>query len=133
MRSLEILLIGVNLLALLWPLLSSRMRRQGMIILPSATFLLLFAHIAVEGYRWQMLPAYLCSVVLFLVGLLGLWWFRPLPGARRRWLLAVLGSCVGLLLLSVATIASALVPVFEFPIHQGPYPVGRRSLPACTR
>lgn len=132
MRIFEVLLIGVNLLALLWPLLSGRMRRQGMILVPSGIFLLLNAHIAIEGYRWQMLPAYLSSVVVFVGGLLGFWFFRPVPGARRRWILAVLGSCLGLLLLSAATVASALVPVFEFPRHQGPYPVGRRSLPVVV-
>ena len=132
MRSLEVLLILVNLMALLWPLLSGKIRRQWLVFVPGVSFLLLFAHIASEGYRWQMLPAYLSSVIVFVGGLLGFWWFRPLPGGRRRWVLAVLSSSLGLLLLSLATLASSLVPIFNFPSHQGPYPVGRRTLPAVA-
>ncbi len=130
MRSFEVLLIVANLLALLWPLMSGPMRRQWLVFVPGIAFLLLFAHIAWEGYRWQMLPAYLCTAVLFIGGQLRFWWFKSLPNARRRWALAVAGSSLGMLLLCLATLASSLVPIFEFPAHSGPFAVGRRSLAA---
>ncbi|MHC5063768.1 MAG: dienelactone hydrolase family protein [Planctomycetota bacterium] len=130
MRSFEVLLIVANLLALLWPLMSGRVRRQWLVFVSGACFLLLFAHLAWEGYRWQMIPAYLCTVVLFIGGQLRFWWFKPLPKARRRWALAVVGSSLGLLLLCLATLAASLVPVFDFPGHTGVFQVGRRSIAA---
>ncbi len=80
---------------------------------------LLVGQVALEGQRWQMWPAYLVSIWLFV------YFIRPHPLVPGRWM--ILSSLV--LLIAAGTIAT-LLPVFKLPIPTGPFPIGtvRRQL-----
>lgn len=88
--------------------------------------MIMLIHFITEGYRWQLLPAY---VVAGLLGGVIVWSYLPgvAPVRLPQWL-AWLGS----LLLIVTVLLSAglawLLPVFEFPAPSGAYAVGTRSL-----
>ncbi|MFN2591351.1 MAG: alpha/beta hydrolase family protein, partial [Candidatus Dormibacteria bacterium] len=77
------------------------------------------AQVIVEGYRWQMIPAYLLSAA---VGLS--WAFQVArPGQRSAWGRFVWMS-IGIVVLVVSVTAPVVVPVFRFPRPGGPYAIG---------
>lgn len=124
MRPLEILILA---LATLWFILPNLTRRRG--IRQGVGLLLAMTvpwQIAIEGYRWQMVPAYV------LAGLIALatWWefIGPpedfTPPQRGRGAGRALGGLVG-----IAAIALPVVlPVVALPEPEGAYPVGTFSL-----
>ncbi len=60
MRPLEIIIPILLAIYLLW-----RHPRPLLIrLLPSVAFLLMLIHLAVEGYRWQMIPLYVLTILL---------------------------------------------------------------------
>ena len=103
MRLFEILMLLVILPMLAWPLLPWR-RPRVVDFLPGTAVILMLIQLIVEGYRWQMLPAYVLVVVLFLLTLPRLW--KPKPSAKRwsGWAIggSVLGLVVWLLALALA-------------------------------
>lgn len=123
MRPLEIVLLVLPLPYLLWPLFA-RSRPRWLRLLPFAGLVVLGAHVLFEGYRWQMLPAYLLTAVLALHALYRLWRPAPVDG-RRIW--GVLGSLLGTLFLAFAAFLPWLLPVPVLPGASGPYAVGTRS------
>ncbi len=79
------------------------------------------AQILVEGPRWQMIPAYLLTIILFSIWLLGL----VIPGAIPvNRLASLLGAAVGVLVLVISIALPILLPVFQFPKPTGPYAIG---------
>jgi hypothetical protein len=77
------------------------------------------AQVAVEGYRWQMIPAYgLCAAV-------GWWWAVQVarPRDRSAWG-RVVGMSVGIVVFVVSVSVPVVVPVFRFPRPGGPYAIG---------
>ena len=95
--------------------------------LPILALFLVAIHLATEGYRWQMIPAYAVAGVLFLFSL------RQLGGGvASRGVTSRLNSqkwvgvaCVaGLLLLSLSATLGTILPVPALPAPNGPYPVG---------
>jgi len=108
-----------------------------MAFLPSLAVLLVLAHLVLEGYRWQMVPAYALTALTFLATVPGIAWATRLrsrgqadpqgkPSSRWRRALTIIGSILGLLVLVVATALPALLPVFRLPEPTGPYAVGTR-------
>jgi dienelactone hydrolase len=83
------------------------------------TLLIVVAHFAFEGYRWQMFPAYGFAIILITHVYCG----RYL-GHSSSYVVGV----VGLILISVATLFSSALPVFVLPAPTGPYPVGTQLL-----
>jgi formylglycine-generating enzyme required for sulfatase activity len=84
--------------------------------LPSLAVVFIAIHLIFEGYRWQMAPAYTLTVFLLLATVRDI-----LPGAhlrstvqsRRRRVLTVIGTILGLLVLGVAVALPALFPVYR--------------------
>jgi len=80
----------------------------------------------VEGYRWQMIPAYALSGLLFLL------WLRQtivpagtaLGGGLDNRLAAGLAIGLGVLSLAVSIVLPIVLPVFRFPPPTGPYAIG---------
>lgn len=124
MRPLEIVLPLLLALYLCWPLLHHR-RPPALGILPTFTLIVMITHSRVEGMRWQMLPLYAFTVIVFFLSLPaflrargeGETLTRP-TGYRLLGLFAALG------LLAVSTALPALLPVPVIPAPRGPYAVG---------
>lgn len=91
--------------------------------LPWLAALSALAHLLGEGYRWQMLPAYVALGVLLLWSLSRLASRAGRPGEWRRHLT---GSLV-LLALAVTALLAYAFPVVALPPVGGPYPVGTLS------
>jgi predicted dienelactone hydrolase len=126
MRSLEIVLLAANLVAFVVLVVPLRgrvrwMRHLALLPLPAAG-----VQVLVEGWRWQMVPAYALAVLFFLAWLLKT--IKPAGRpARRRWarpLTTGLGTGLGVLGLVVSTALPMVFPVFGFPHPTGPYAIG---------
>jgi predicted dienelactone hydrolase len=129
MRILEILTLATLLTTFIGVFVPERKRPRWMAFLPGLAVLLVLAHLVMEGYRWQMVPAYGLTVLTFLATVPGL--VRRAdpqrkPSSRGRRALVIIGAILGLLVLVVAAALPALVPVFRLPEPTGPYAVGTR-------
>ena len=112
------------LLVLVWPLLPWRWPRW-LDFLPGTAVILLIIQFVVEGYRWQMLPAYALVVVLFLVTLPRL---RSSQSGEKKWSgWAIVGSVLGLLVWLVALALPYFLPVPQLPDVTGPYAIGTQT------
>lgn len=122
MRTLEIILLVTLLPALitLFPLPNRPLRPS---LFPTAALLITLLHLLWEGYRWQMLPAYLLVILILILSLKQR--FRPSTSTtpRGRFPL-ILAGIVGFLWLALAVALPALLPVPKMPTPAGPYPIG---------
>ena len=119
MRPLEALFLGVLFLALVLPLL---FRRRELTWLSLLSLPAMGVHILREGYRWQMVPAYLLAALLLVR-----WGWRryqrPDTGVRHS--LATFGGVIaGFLLWAVAVTLPTIFPIPRLAAPSGPYPVG---------
>lgn len=124
MRFFEIAILLVNVSVLLWPMLTPR-RPAWVDFLPLATINLIIVHWLVEGYRWQMVPAYALTGVLFLLSVPRL--RRPTPTPATRGWPTFIWNGLGLLFLLASAAPPVLFPVPVFPKPAGPYRVGTVS------
>lgn len=115
MRLLEVLLF-IPLFLLLIPFPKS-FHRQSTFVLGGLADLILVAQLLLEGYRWQMVPAYALTVSLVAARFIGL--TRPVP----EWL-SVTGRGVGALVVALAALPPVLFPVPRLPEPGGPYQIG---------
>ena len=121
MRPLELSLVLNNLLTLgvlAVPQLHA-VRWTGYVALIAV--LIAIAQMIVEGPRWQMVPAYVLTVLFFLVWLLQ---STALAGRPVNRLAAGLAIGFGTLALVISAALPILSPVFRFPRPSGPYAVG---------
>ncbi len=121
MRPLEALLLLADLLAFL-ALAVPRLRVLGLAgYLVVAAVLAAAAHLVVERYRWQMVPAYALTAVLLLAWLAQ----RAAPaGWGVPGLVAGAAVALGALGLLVAAALPVIVPAFRFPRPSGPHAIG---------
>ena len=129
MRLFETLTLIALLLSLLGLFVPRGKRPRWMAFLPSLAVLLVLAHLVLEGYRWQMVPAYALTVLTFLPTVRAIMQGTDLkgkPSSRGRRALTIIGTVLGLLVLIVAAALPALLPVFRLPEPTGPYAVGTR-------
>lgn len=124
MRLFESLMLLAILPVLVWPLLPWR-RPRVVDFLPGTAVILLIIQLLVEGYRWQMLPAYGLVVVLFLLTLPRLW--KPRPTAKKWSGWAIAGSVVGLVVWLMALAVPYALPVPKIPEPTGPYAIGTQT------
>jgi len=93
--------------------------------LPPLALVLALIHLAVEGFRWQMMPAY---VVLVLILLWSGWqyWNPKTSVGGGRWVTIrrITGVSLAITLLMTSGLFSYLFPIFELPQPSGPYAVG---------
>ena len=115
MRTIELIVM----LAVLPPVLSFLTpRREPRSWIPLLSFLALMAavvHLREEGYRWQMLPAYVLVAMLVLYEAT-----RWIHLGRRSLSFGVVAFICWLAALGL----TAVLPVFEFPKPTGPFRVG---------
>lgn len=131
MRPIEVLILLAILFSLLANLIPRSRRPHWLSLLPALAALLVVLHLVIEGYRWQMVPAYALAVFLVLGMVL-----RERKAVRPRnsthsltrrilGILGVLaGFIVGLTALAIVAYLSYVLPVFTLPEPTGPYAVG---------
>ena len=124
MRLFEILLLAAILPLLVWPLLPWQ-RPRWVDFLAAAAALFLIASLIFEGYRWQMLPAYVLAGVVMLITAPRL--LSPASQEKEWSASAVAGSLLGLLVWLVALALAMLLPVPRMPDVTGPYAIGTQS------
>lgn len=121
MRPLETLLLFGNLLTFLvlaLPLPGALRWMRGAALLALA---IAISQVLIEGQRWQKVPAYGLTIILFLIWLLGI----VIPDWMQAHSLAsVLAVGAGALVLVISIALPILFPVFHFPKPTGPYAIG---------
>ena len=81
MRPFEILFLIPNLVRFGWWLVLPGRQPRWLNWLPGLAVLLMIAQLLIEGYRWQLLPAYLLTLLVFGLALIGR--VRSRHAARR--------------------------------------------------
>lgn len=131
MRPIEVLILLAILFSLLANLIPKSRRPRWLSLLPALAALLVVFHLVIEGYRWQMVPAYALAAFLVLGMVL-----REREAVRPRSSThsltrrildivgAIVGFVVGLAALAMAAFLSHAWPVFTLPEPTGPYAVG---------
>jgi predicted dienelactone hydrolase len=114
MRPLEMLLPILLAVYLLW----RSPRPHWIRLLPALALLIMLIHFYLEGYRWQMIPIYVLTLIL---GIRALFAIRSARDLKPR------ASVLTLLLLTVSTALPVALPVPSIPAPDGPYQVGTTS------
>lgn len=129
MRPLEVFLVGALALALVTTFIPLSKQPGWLRLLPAFPAIVLLSQVSVEGYRWQMVPAYALSGIVFLAGLPAIIrGDRPAATSRRvSKALAIIGSLVGLAIVWITVELCVQLPVFRMHLPSGPYAVGTRT------
>jgi predicted dienelactone hydrolase len=122
MRLLGIIILPLNLVALLMVYIPLRPPLRWAKFLPAAIVVITLLHLIVEGYRWQMVPAYILTAALFLLTLPSL--LKNTNPAPARGALAFLTGGFGFLWWLIAGTLPIILPVLRLPTPPGPYAVG---------
>lgn len=133
MRPFEILLLIPNLLRFGWWGLVPGHRPRWLNWLPGLAVLLMIAQLLIEGYRWQLVPAYGLTALVFGLTLVG----RARSGQSMRSRAASLRlrsgqalaiGALGSLLMIVVALPPLLLPIpHDLPLT-GPYRVGTMTV-----
>lgn len=121
MRSLETVILLLNLAALLAISLPFFRQFPWLRFLPAVIISLTLVHLVVEQYRWQMVPSYVMTAALFLFTLPNLLkgTASSLTGIR-----AVLLGAFGFVVWLLAAALPIMLPVPRLPTLPGPYAIG---------
>ncbi len=111
MRTLEILIPILLAVYLLW----RHPRPLSIRLLPSVALLMMMIHLAVEGYRWQMIPVYGMTAILATSS-----WIKLRSSSDWK----PIASYLTLIPLAVSIALPILLPVPVIPAPDGPYKVG---------
>lgn len=114
MRPLEIALTLSLLLSLLFLMSPPRYGGTWFGLALLLVVVLTLCHVIVEGYRWQMFPAYLLIILLLIYPIVD-----HRIGRNTSYFTAVAGLCC----LGAAVLLSTILPVFALPIPTGPYKI----------
>ena len=114
MRLLEIIIPLLLAIYLVWP----HPRPRAIRLVPAATLALTLLHFFIEGYRWQMVPLYVLTLLLTLSSLMKIKLQTDWPAAA---------SYLTVILLAVSTALPVLLPVPKIPVPSGSLPVGTTS------
>jgi predicted dienelactone hydrolase len=121
MRPFEILLSIANLLTFSTLVIARLGALRWMDYLALVTMVIAGIQLLVEGYRWQMVPAYALTSIL-----LSIWVLRAVfpGGMHANRLISILGAGIGVLMLVISFALPVLMPVFRFPKPSGPFAIG---------
>ena len=120
MRLFEMLVVVALLPPLVWSVYS-RNRPGWLAVFPIVGTLSIIIHLFVEGYRWQMVPAYGLTAVSLMLAIR--WRMKDSPAPRLARFTAVLGLLGWL----VAMALPVALPVPKLPGANGPYAIGTFS------
>lgn len=124
MRTFETLTAIFLLLSILRYVFSKR--PQWLDYLPALTVLVGILQIIVEGYRWQMVPIFIFSIVLFAIALPAI--IKPAYKSPPRFRQKMIGLLLALVLYAVAYALPVLLPIPKLPDATGPFQVGTFSM-----
>jgi len=125
MRSLEIAVLLLNLVALLMVYIPLHHPLRWVKFLPAGIVVITLAHLIVEHYRWQMVLSYVLTATLFLLILPRL--LKNTDPTPARGALAFFAGGFGCLWWLVAAALPIILPVPRLPTPPGPYAVGSVS------
>jgi len=129
MRTGEILLLGTLFIRLVGYSFPSIRRSRWVNWLPSLALLLSAIHLFVEKYRWQMVPAYGLTLLLFFLSISKIKrGNRPAQERSSSQILRIAGFFSRLLVILLVAAPPVLLPVFRLPDPTGPHPVGTTNL-----
>jgi dienelactone hydrolase len=127
MRLLEITYLILIFALLIWSLKRNSAKSIAFSIIAGCTFLVLILHLIIEGWRGQMLPAYVVGVIILAIAVkrkLSNCDLDTQPRSRFRLIPKILFSGAGIFLLLVSDYLSWAFPVYQLPDPTGPYQVG---------
>ena len=113
---LTLIFLLVSVVSGLWP-----RRPRWNYFVPLVALVTIGLHLLIEGYRWQMVPAY--GLAVWLAGV-AIWRLVRPSTYTHRWLTAVPLTILGLVVWGVALALPTLLPVPSLGEPSGPFPVG---------
>ena len=125
MRPLEILIPATLAINILWPFLTGRKTSRILTAISLITSVLVFIHLWIEGYRWQMIPLYIMTGLILLAAVIEQ--ARPGTSDFKRLSWAGTRRISALILLIILTLLPVLLPVPKVPKPNGPYQVGTQT------
>ncbi|WP_088344129.1 alpha/beta hydrolase family protein [Bacillus cereus] len=117
----EVVLIVVNFSLLSWILLIGRETKKWSKLATLIAVVMVTVQLLAEGFRWQMIPAYVSPVILILCYLLT----GQKKGFRSSGIFMVKTSLLCIYLF-VAVALPLLIPVFSFEEPTGPHRIGTK-------
>lgn len=121
MRTFEIILISLNVLTLVILLWKREKARKLLLALSGVALIFLVLQLAIEHYRWQMVPAYALTFYLLLCSAVQL---RSHTYRLQHPALRIPAFIFGTLYVVIAVGLPVLLPVFETAKPSGPYEIG---------
>ncbi len=122
MRPIEILVILANAVGFLVLTVPALTAARGTSYLAFLALPMIGVQIFVEGQRWQMIPAYILSALIFLIGIVQT--IKPAGGRiEEKWIMIPV-IVIGILALVFSTALPLVLPVFSLPEPSGPYAIG---------
>lgn len=121
MRPLEIGLLILIFISIVEPVLPFR-KPRWVAYLSAITLIVALAQIFIEGYRWQMVPAYIFALAIFALNVKRM--IRTSSDQPRVRPRTMAGAVIGLILLILVTLAPTLFPVPVLPTPTGVYKIG---------
>jgi predicted dienelactone hydrolase len=126
MRILEIIVLVLLMIMLIWVFKRNAAKSRPFAILSACAFLIIIMHLFIDGWRWQMVPAYGVGAVMLIIA--GRWFLKrqteSKPPTKMRRALRIILSSTGILLLLVSGFLSWALPVFQLPAPTGPCRIG---------
>lgn len=119
MRFFEIILVLFNILAFCTLGIKHTIRWIGYAAL--AALLIAVIEVVVEGFRWQMVPAYALTAIFFVI-----WLFSKgiEGGLHVNHVVSFLCTGLGVIAIVISIVLPVVLPVFSFPKPTGPYGIG---------
>ncbi|MAW94095.1 MULTISPECIES: hypothetical protein [unclassified Leeuwenhoekiella] len=115
-----VLLISITILPFCWKFLARKFNSYYLI---AGLIVLILLQLVIEGYRWQLIPAYVLTLIL-VVRIR----FANAENPFRFSVLSVSRSLGFLILLVPAWLLPLVLPVFELPEPRGPFSVGTNDI-----
>jgi len=129
MRVFEILLLLTLFVSVIGFFIPRKKRPRFLLFLPGLAILFILVHIVFEGYRFQMVFAYILTGIFLLISIFQIRGKtkEEKPASKGRKVLGIAMTCLGLLFLAMATLLPALMPVVNLPKPSGSYSVGKAT------
>lgn len=121
MRSLEWAFLLSFIPILLTPLISQQWRHRWIVVSALLPIVIGIGHLATEGWRVQLLPAYFIAVGIFVSRMAELQRHKTVVQPKRG---VLLNSLIALTLVLCGVLAGWVLPIAALPEPTGPYSVG---------